>query len=86
MTEADGLRAEINVAIDMAERVQAAQLMYEQAVRDLQGSVLLLDLHAENGYSRSCARMAPLIANDLPEDKEITGQVKSNLQEWLSRI
>jgi hypothetical protein len=86
MSEADGLRAEINVAIDMAERVQAAQLMYQQAVQDLQGAVLLLDLHADNSYSRSCTRMAPLIANDLPEDQEIAGQVKSNLQEWLGLV
>lgn len=86
MTHADDLKAEITVAIDRAERVQATALMYEQAVKEMQGAVLLLDLHADNSYSRSCARMAPLIASDLPEDNEITGQIKSNLQEWYERL
>lgn len=86
MSYAEGLRAEINVAIDMAERVQAASLMFEQAIKDLQAAVLLLDLHADNTYSRSCARMTPLIGRNLFEDNEIIGQVKSNLQEWMPQV
>jgi hypothetical protein len=86
MTEADGVKAQITIAIDMAERVQAAQLAYQQAVHDLQGAVILLDLTADNPYSRSSMRMAPLIGRGIIDDMEITGQVKSNLQEWFQKL
>ena len=84
--EADGVKAQVNIAIDLAERVQSVQLMYQQAMRDLQGAVMLLDLTNSNADSRSSMRMVPLIANDLSEDMEITGQVKSNLQDWYNRL
>ncbi len=81
------LRAEINNAIDLAERAQAQWMSYKDSVEQLQSAVLLLDLQAStNSYARSTSRMAPLIGRDLSDDAEIIGQVKSNLQNWLPSV
>jgi hypothetical protein len=86
MTDADSIRAEISNAIDLAERVQATWHAYQDAVHQLQGAVSLLDLRSDSTYSRSAARMSPLIGRDLSLDAEVIGQVKSTLQDWLPRV
>lgn len=85
-TDADHLRAEITQAIDLAERVQAVALEYRAAIEQLQSACLLLDLRAENRWSRSIGRMAPGIGADLGIDAEVTGQVKTELQDWLPHV
>lgn len=86
MTDADFLRAEISDAIQLAEKVQVAALAYLAAIRDLQQTCLLLDLHSDNAFSRSIGRMAPLIGRDLGADAEVIGQVKTELQVWLPHV
>jgi hypothetical protein len=88
MSAADELRAEINMGIDLAERVQGLALDYESAIRQLQTHILLLDLNeSNNSHLRSIARMSPLLTEgSLNEDKEITGQIKTELQNWLPRV
>lgn len=86
MTDADHLRAEINNAIDLAERVQATKLAYEDAIDQLKAAALLLDMSADNAFSRAIGRMAPLIGTDLNKDAEITERVKTELMVWLPLI
>jgi len=84
MTDADGLRAEIDVAIQAGEKVQRMALAYQEAIRELQGAVLLLDLRADNRYSRSISRWTPTIGAHMYMDTEVTGQVLTELATWRS--
>lgn len=87
VTSNEELRAEINSAIDMAERVQVQWNQYREAIEQLQSTILLLDLQASNNvYASSAMRMAPLIGRELSVDAEIIGQVKTNLQDWLPYV
>lgn len=80
------LRAEINNAIDLAERVQATKLTYEDAINQLKAATLLLDMTADNAFSRAVGRMAPLIGTELNKDAEITEQIKTELMVWLPLV
>jgi DNA-binding LytR/AlgR family response regulator len=87
MSDAHDLRAEINNAINLAERTQAAWQHYREAIEQLQSAVLLLDINSEgHNKAASAARMAPVIGKELVIDAEVIGQVKSSLQEWLPYV
>jgi len=86
MTDADQLRLEIQATIEAAAEVQRLALEYQTAVNDLQHKVMILDLRSESMYSRSAARMVALIGKELVVDAEITGQVKTEMQNWLPHV
>ena len=86
MTDADFLRQELSDAAQLAERVQRAALLYEEAIQELRQAALLLDVRHSNAFSRSIGRMAPMIGHELHADKEITGQIWTELNTWRRHV
>lgn len=87
MPEAEETRAEVNRLIDICEDLQIQLLVLKTRIQELQGGVVLLDLTQSISPSvRSIARMAPLIGRSITDDQEIIGQVKSDLQDFASRL
>lgn len=84
--DANEIRASINNAINLAERVQAAELAYRQAIEQFHSACLLMDLESNSNKSASIMRKVTAIGRELPTDSEITGQVKTELQEWLPNV
>jgi hypothetical protein len=85
MSEADELRAGIQGAIAMEENAMAALVSMDATLDELLGQLMMLAVSSNNPRARSSIIMTQKAVTDLTQVSFDLLEVRSALDEWLTR-
>lgn len=85
MTEADSVKAQALEVAQKAREANIALVQAQNAIRDMQQGILLLDLSTNSRYVRTAARFAPRLGEAISGDLEVLLTIEQDMKD-LARM